>query len=63
MSLLLFNLGIELGQLLVIAIMLSLGVIGRYLLTAYQKVLGDGFAWIMGAAAAFWTIDRVLIAL
>lgn len=63
LSLLLFNVGIEAGQLLVIMIMLILGVIGRYLSSAYQKVLGDGFAWMMGGAAAFWTIDRVLIAL
>ncbi|MCZ6640077.1 MAG: HupE/UreJ family protein [Gammaproteobacteria bacterium] len=63
LSLLLFNVGIEAGQLLVISVMLTLGVIGRYLLSAYQKVLRDGFGWIMGAAAAFWTIDRVLIAL
>jgi len=63
LSLLLFNVGIEAGQLLVIMIMLILGVIGRYLSSAYQKVLGDGFAWMMGGAAAFWTIDRVWIAL
>ena len=63
LSLLLFNVGIELGQLLVIAIMLTVATLGRYLLSAYRKVLRDGFTWTMGAAAAFWTIDRVLIAL
>ncbi|MCZ6618825.1 MAG: HupE/UreJ family protein [Gammaproteobacteria bacterium] len=63
LSLLLFNLGIELGQLAVVAIMLTVGAIGRHLLSAYRKVLEGGFAWIMGSAAAFWTIDRVLIAL
>ncbi|MCH8140052.1 MAG: HupE/UreJ family protein [Proteobacteria bacterium] len=63
LSLLLFNVGIELGQLFVIAIMLGVAILGRYLLSAYRKVVRDGFAWTMGAVAAFWTIDRVLIAL
>lgn len=59
-SLLLFNLGIEAGQLAVIALLLS-GIwlarqaIGTSLLTAERA-----FCIAMGCAAGFWTVDRVM---
>jgi hydrogenase/urease accessory protein HupE len=60
-ALLLFNIGIELGQLMVIGAMLVAGMLLR---RAWQHP-GDswprGFAVAMGSAAAFWTIDRILI--
>lgn len=60
MSLLLFNLGIEAGQLAVIAALLAVAwLVGRAtrLLPAAER----GFAAAMGCVAGFWTIDRVLV--
>jgi hydrogenase/urease accessory protein HupE len=64
LSLLLFNVGIEIGQLTVIAAMLSLGWLFRTL----KPTLADSptimprwhqaFSIVMGIAAAYWTIDR-----
>ena len=60
-ALLLFNIGIELGQLMIIGAMLGAG----FLLRRVWRHPGDfwprGFAVAMGSAAAFWTIDRVLL--
>ena len=60
LSLLLFNLGIELGQLMIIA-----GLVGTLWLArkAWTGVAGveRAFVYIMGSLAAFWTIDRVLL--
>lgn len=61
MSLLLFNLGIEAGQLAIIAVLLS----GAWL--AHQAVqrplipLERGFSAVMGCAAGFWAIDRIVV--
>ena len=61
LSLLLFNVGIELGQ---IAVILVLALI-VWLLTRlnWQKYFSSTAAWGMGCLAAFWTIDRTLILL
>jgi hydrogenase/urease accessory protein HupE len=58
LSLLLFNLGIEIGQLLVIAVMLTVGWLARRLNTLQAPVWQQAFTVVMGIAAAFWTIDR-----
>jgi hydrogenase/urease accessory protein HupE len=63
LSLFLFNVGIELGQLLVVFIMLAGGWLIQKLIAVYQPRLIAMFSWGMGCAAAFWTIDRVLIAI
>lgn len=59
LSLLLFNVGIEIGQ---IAVILGLAVV-VWLLTRlqWQKHFTTAAAWGMGAVAAFWTIDRTLL--
>lgn len=59
LALLLFNVGIELGQLFVIGILALLMV----LLNRWQQqtqVL-RGITYFMGTLAAFWTIDRTLV--
>ena len=58
-SLLLFNVGIEVGQLLVIAI---LSAITWFLAKLEYKKSGIIYAsWIVGMVAAYWTIDRTLL--
>ena len=58
-SLLLFNIGIELGQLMVIAILAGL----TWLLAQIKfRQQGISYAsWIVGMVAAYWTIDRTLL--
>lgn len=61
LSLLLFNVGIELGQLLVIAVMLGLGWLARRLNTLQAPAWQQAFTLVMGVAAAYWTIDRTWV--
>jgi hydrogenase/urease accessory protein HupE len=87
LSLALFNVGIEIGQLLVVAAMLALGWLAGRLIAggtapgsaraglagvtpgvsshaiAWPAAWRHGCAWLMGAVAAYWTIDRVLLVL
>lgn len=58
-SLLFFNLGIEAGQLGVIAVMLAGGWLVRRLWVSGPPVMARGVTVAMGCAAGFWTIDRV----
>ena len=60
-SLLLFNVGIEVGQ---IAVILVLAIL-VWLLSRmrWQKHFSTTAAWGMGCVAAFWTIDRTLLLL
>jgi hydrogenase/urease accessory protein HupE len=62
-SLLLFNLGIEAGQLLVIALLLGLWWSVLALARGILPMTERAFTVAMGCVAAFWTIDRVLILL
>jgi len=57
-ALLFFNVGVELGQLLFVAVALALG--GLWLRTALPVPAGWGraVAYPIGAIAAFWTIER-----
>lgn len=59
LALLLFNLGIELGQIMVLAVLAAL----MWLLSRWQRhtALIRGAAYAMGSLAAFWTIDRTLL--
>jgi hydrogenase/urease accessory protein HupE len=57
-SLFLFNVGIEAGQLIVIAAMLSLLWIQRRWTTSH--IPQHAFSWVMGCVAGMWTLDRVL---
>ena len=61
LALLLFNVGIEVGQLMVIAIMFAvLWIVRRF---SMELQLTRAAAWGMGCVAAFWTIDRTLVLL
>ncbi len=61
LSLLLFNVGIELGQIAIIAVVLVLLRLGAKFTTLTQTARIGAYA--MGAMAAFWTIDRTLLLL
>jgi len=61
LALLLFNVGLELGQLMVIIIVMGfIWFARRY---AGLPVIIRSGAWGMGALAAFWTIDRTILLL
>lgn len=63
-SLLLFNIGIELGQLIIIALFLSLAWVWQKLsqkLSFSESQLYTAAAYSMGIVATFWTIDRTLL--
>ena len=57
-ALLCFNLGVELGQLAVIAAVLALRALAHRLRLARPQ-LSRGVIYAMGAIAAFWSLDRV----
>lgn len=62
LSLFLFNVGIEIGQIAIIAALLALLWLARRI--ASNIALAErGFIYAMGSLAAFWTIDRVLLVL
>ena len=61
LALLLFNVGLELGQIMVIAIVMALIWIARRY--AGLPIIIRSGAWAMGALAAFWTIDRTILLL
>ncbi len=62
-SLLLFNVGIEIGQLLVIAVILAGTWVARKLPMAPGLRWQQAFTVLMGIAAAYWTIDRSILVL
>jgi hydrogenase/urease accessory protein HupE len=57
-SLLLFNVGIEIGQLMVIAVVLTISALTRRLTVLNAPIWQQAFTLLMGVAAAYWTIDR-----
>jgi hypothetical protein len=59
LSLLLFNVGIEIGQLMVIAALFALGFLIRR--ASALAVLPRYAALAMGCVAMYWTIDRTLL--
>ena len=66
MSLLLFNVGIELGQLIIIALFLLIARMWHLLtkrLNYTEAHLYTGTAFAMGILASYWTIDRTLLLL
>lgn len=58
-ALLSFNVGVELGQLAVIALALAL-LFGAERLGAPRPVLVKGASWLIAAAGVFWAVSRVL---
>jgi hydrogenase/urease accessory protein HupE len=64
LALLLFNLGIEAGQIAIVAALLLALRLGRLLDQGRPvSLLERGFTAGMGCMAAFWTIDRVVVLL
>ena len=53
-----FNVGVELGQLAVIAVVLAARALAQRLRFA-RPWMGRGFVYAMGAIAAFWSLDRL----
>ena len=58
LSLLLFNIGIEVGQIIVIIAVLALLWLTARLTSAQRPIVA--YAWIMGCVAGMWTLDRVV---
>jgi hydrogenase/urease accessory protein HupE len=58
LALFLFNVGIELGQLMVISVVLAVGWVSERFHTLESSVWQRAFTVLMGIAAAYWTIDR-----
>ncbi|MBX3707640.1 MAG: HupE/UreJ family protein [Pseudomonadales bacterium] len=58
-ALLLFNLGIEAGQLLVVAVLLCGAWVLARMVARPLTGVATGLTFTVGALAAFWTIDRV----
>ena len=58
-SLLLFNIGIEAGQIAVILLLTALSWVSRSF--QEQDRFNKGAGWAMGCFAAFWTIDRTIL--
>jgi hydrogenase/urease accessory protein HupE len=62
LALLAFNLGIELGQILLIGVLLALGRLGKTrLLTRPTARLTPLTAYVIGSLAVFWLLQRSLI--
>ena len=61
LALLLFNVGIELGQMMVITVLLAFAWLAARL--ANLATLTRAGAYTMGCMAAYWTIDRTLLLL
>jgi hydrogenase/urease accessory protein HupE len=59
LALLMFNLGVETGQLLFVAVILSLVRLGRPMVVSAPRWLQDVPAYAIGSLAAFWLIQRV----
>ena len=57
LSLFLFNVGIEVGQLVVILVLLLL-MWGLSRLTA-SRTPQTAYVWVMGCVAGMWTLDRL----
>ncbi|MEY2681156.1 MAG: hypothetical protein RL661_1387 [Pseudomonadota bacterium] len=58
-----FNLGIELGQLIFVVVVLSLGQLVRRLLDRVPAQLEMFPAYLIGSLSAFWIIERIWIML
>ena len=59
-ALLMFNVGVEIGQLLFIAAMMILSLAGRYLAGPNTRWATQATAYGIGTVAAFWTLERVI---
>lgn len=60
LALLMFNVGVEIGQLLFVAAILAAGLLVRKLLARQPEWAIAAASYAIGSVAAFWTIERVL---
>ncbi len=61
MALLAFNLGVEIGQLAIVATGVALlAVVSRYL-SAWQRPIRTAAAYAIGATAAYWMFERMIV--
>jgi len=60
-SILSFNVGVELGQIAVIAAMFLFIIIPMRNKTQYRKVIVYPFSILIGLIAAYWTVERVFL--
>lgn len=58
-ALLMFNVGVEVGQLIFIAAVLLLGALAKKLMEKSEEWAVPLTAYMIGSVAAFWTIERV----
>ncbi|MFT7287259.1 MAG: hydrogenase/urease accessory protein HupE [Halieaceae bacterium] len=59
LALLMFNVGVEAGQLLFVLVMVGLAVLGNRLTTLEFRPVSRLISYFIGTVAAFWTIERV----
>lgn len=59
LALLLFNLGVELGQLAFIAVLVALGVLAFRLIKASERPLRYIAAYGIGIAGTYWALERI----
>ena len=59
LALLFFNLGVELGQLLFVAVVLVIGYLMRRLFSDIPEWLPRTAIYAIGSVASFWTIERI----
>ena len=62
LALLLFNIGIEVGQLVFVAAVLTVLALGRRYIPRGAQWLVHGAPHVIGSLAAFWLIERTLVA-
>ena len=60
-SILSFNLGVELGQIAVIAAIFSLVIIPMRSKIWYRKAVVYPLSILIGIVAAYWTVERVFL--
>ena len=61
LALLMFNVGVEAGQLVFVAAMLAIGTLGSKLRVPGEDwLVSRALPYLIGSLAAFWTIERVL---
>ena len=60
MSLLFFNIGVEIGQILfIVVVYLVWALAKRFVVRLPEQITSYGPAYAIGTVAAFWTIERI----
>ena len=62
-ALLLFNLGVEIGQVVVIGVLLSMGGLVNLVKPSQHSILRYASAYAIGIAGTYWTLERAIQAL